>query len=250
MELLSFIGSMTQRRKQLEYRAQELLSGRGSVEAMESEMRDRTLALIERLRRGKIRFTEFQRIAADETMTAAIAGTMLGSKKRELTFAQFAETSKSLPYLWKFFNDIQKAIDDGRIETYSDYSEISDLLYDLAIEDPEQYELLMDSIDEIPTGLIEGGSTGKAVPATWEGVMSRMSRYLVTPIYGFAAAGGMALAIQQGNTMMRRVARQDKKTCQDCIGYSAQGWVPIGLLPPPGQRCVCHDNCRCYVEYM
>ena len=250
MELLSYIGNMTTRRKQLEYRAQELLSGRGSVEAMESEMRERNLALIERLRREKIRFTEFQRIAADETLTAAIAGIMLGLKKRELTYAQFAEASKSLPYLWKFFNDIQKAINDGRIDTYSDYSEISDLLYDLAIEDPDKYEALMDTIDEIPTGLLEGSSTGAAIPASWEGVMARMSRYLVTPIYGFAALGAMALATQQGYTMMRRVARQDKKTCQDCIGYASQGWVPIGLLPPPGQRCACHDNCRCYVDYM
>lgn len=250
MELLSFIGSMTQRRKQLEYRAQELLSGRGSVEAMESEMRDRTLALVERLRRGKIRFTEFQRIAADETMTAAIAGTMLGSKKRELSFAQFAETSKSLPYLWRFFNDIQKAISSGRIETYSDYSEISDLLYDLAIEDPDKYDALMDTIDEIPDGLIGGSASGAAVPATWDGVLARMSRYLVTPIYGFAAAGAMALAVQQGQTMMRRDCRNDKRSCKECIGYAAQGWVPIGLLPPPGQRCSCHDNCRCFIEYM
>ena len=250
MELLSYIGNMTNRRKQVEYRAQELLSGRKTIEAMEKEMRQRNLALVERLRRGKIRFTEFQRIAADETLTAAVAGTMFGLKKRELTFTQYANASKSLPYLWKFFNDIQKAINEGRIETFSDYSEIDDLLYDLAIEDPERYEALMDTIDEIPEGLIEGSASGKAVPATWDGVAARLDRYLATPIYGFAMGGAMALATQQGNTMMRRVARRDKKTCQDCINYDAQGWVPIGLLPPPGQRCRCHDNCRCYLEFM
>ena len=250
MELLSYIGGLVTRRDALNYRAQELLSGRDSVEDLEKEMRERNLALVERLRREKIRFTEFQRVAADETVTAALAGMMLGNKTRKLKESQFAESAKSLPYLWKLFNDIQKALNTGRIESVSDYAEIDDLLYDLAIEDPERYEALMDTIDEYPEGLLGGGVSGAAVPATWDGVLNRTGRYLVTPIYGFAAAGAMALAATQGQTMMRRVARQDRKTCQDCIGYAAQGWVPIGLLPPPGQRCACHDNCRCYVEYM
>lgn len=250
MELLSYIGGLVTRRDALNYRAQELLSGRGSVEDLEKEMRERNLALVERLRREKIRFTEFQRIAADETVTAALAGMMLGNKTKQLKESQIAEASKSLPYLWKFFNDIQKALNTGRIESVSDYSEIDDLLYVLAIEDPDRYDALMDTIDEYPEGLLGGDVSGAAIPATWDGVLNRLGRYLVTPIYGFSAAGEMALALTQGQTMMRRIARKDKKTCQDCIGYASQGWVPIGLLPPPGQRCACHDNCRCLVEYM
>ena len=82
-------------------------------------MKERNLALVERLRRSKIRFTEFQRVAADETVTAALAGMMLGNKTRKLKEAQIAEATKSLPYLWKFFNDIQqKALNTGRIESY------------------------------------------------------------------------------------------------------------------------------------
>ena len=249
MEMLSYIGGLVTRKKALIYRAQELISGRKSVEEMEAEMRERNLALVERLRRSKIRFTEFQRVAADETVTAALAGTMFGAKTKQPTETQFADSAKSLPYLWKFFNDIQQALNTGRIESVSDYSEIDDLLYDLAIEDPDRYDALMDTIDEYPEGLLGGDVTGAAIPATWDGVLNRLGRYLVTPIYGFAAAGTMALAMTQGQTMMKRTARLDRKTCQDCIGYAAQGWVPIGLLPPPGQRCACHDNCRCYVEY-
>lgn len=249
MELLTYIGQLVSRRKTLEDRAQELLSGRDSVEKMEKEMRDRNLALVERLRRAKIRFTEFQRVAADETMTAALAGIMLGGKTRKLTEAQFAEATNSLPYLWKYFNDIQKALNTGRIEQVSDYSEIDDMLYDLMIEDPDQYEMMLEIIDDIPTGLLEGSAGGAAIPATWEGVLGRLDRYLVSPIYGFAALGAMGLAQTQGYREMRRYARLDRKTCEDCIGYDAQGWVPIGLLPPPGQRCRCHDRCRCFVEY-
>lgn len=250
MEMLSYIGQLAARRKKLEYRAQELLSGRGSVEAMEKEMLDRNLALVERLRRSKIRFTEFQRVAADETLTAAIAGLMLGTKTRKLTDAQYAQAAKSLPYLWKFFNDIQKALSENRLISYSDYAEVDDLLYDLMIEDPDQYEMLLEVIDDIPTKLLNGNTSGSGIPASWEGVLDRMSRYLATPIYGFAAAGEMALAIQQGNTKMRRSARNDKRTCPDCINYDAQGWMPIGALPPPGERCRCHDRCRCELFFM
>ena len=42
--------------------------------------------------------------------------------------------------------------------------------------------------------------------ATWEGVLERMERFLVSPIYGFAASGAMLLAAHKVKTMMR-VAR-------------------------------------------
>lgn len=37
--------------------------------------------------------------------------------------------------------------------------------------------------------------------------------------------------------------------CQDCIGYAALGWQPIGTLPEPGQQSVCRANCKCTKEY-
>ena len=249
MELLSFLGTVPKRRKALEGRAEELLYGRPSVEELEEEMRERNLALVERLRRSKIRFTEFQRVAADETVTAALAGLMLGSKTKKLKESQFAEATRSLPYLWKLFNDIQKAIQTGRIESVSDYGEIDDLVYNALLDDPELYDMLVDELGDYPDELIEGGLEGAMGVATWEGALGRMERFLVSPIYGFAASGAMLLAATQGQTMMRRIARADRRTCNDCREYAGQGWVPIGTLPPPGQMCACHDRCRCYVEY-
>ena len=248
MELLSYLGTVPKRRKDLEGRAKELLSGRSSVEEMEDEMRDRNLALVERLRREKIRFTEFQRIAADETVTAALAGIMFGYKSKKLKDSQFAEATRSLPFLWKLFNDIQKSINTGRLESVNDYGEVDDLLYNALLDDPDRYEMLAEELGDYDDELIEGMLEGAGV-ATWDGALGRMDRYLVSPIYGFAASGAMMLAATQGQKMMMRICRLDKRTCQDCRDYAAQGWVPIGTLPPPGQMCACHDRCRCYIEY-
>ena len=43
--------------------------------------------------------------------------------------------------------------------------------------------------------------------------------------------------------------RHATDSCADCIGYSSQGWVPIGSLPPPGERCQCQRNCKCSKSY-
>lgn len=37
--------------------------------------------------------------------------------------------------------------------------------------------------------------------------------------------------------------------CEDCLAYAAQGWVPIGSLPEPGDGSVCRNNCKCTKEY-
>lgn len=36
--------------------------------------------------------------------------------------------------------------------------------------------------------------------------------------------------------------------CRDCLAATAQGWVDIGELIPPGAR-VCGPNCRCEIEF-
>jgi hypothetical protein len=74
MDLLSYIGQLSRRKDTLMGRAQDLLSEHKTVEGMEEEMTERNKALVARFRENRIRFSEFQRIAADETVTAA--GTM------------------------------------------------------------------------------------------------------------------------------------------------------------------------------
>ena len=37
--------------------------------------------------------------------------------------------------------------------------------------------------------------------------------------------------------------------CGDCTGYAAQGRVPIGTLPPPGEDSECQANCKCTMKF-
>ena len=60
--------------------------------------------------------------------------------------------------------------------------------------------------------------------------------------------GRDALRREQGYRFERR-RLNPAEHCDDCKGYAAQGWQPIGTLPPPGVDSVCRANCRCTFEY-
>ncbi len=89
----------------------------------------------------------------------------------------------------------------------------------------------------------------QAGPATWNGLLSRLKRFLVTPLYRWFQTGRFNEREEQGYREMRRISRHDRRVCKDCKYYDSLGWVPIGTLPMPGIRCQCHDRCRCAVDY-
>jgi len=35
--------------------------------------------------------------------------------------------------------------------------------------------------------------------------------------------------------------------CPDCLALAAQGWVPVGTLPPIGTETQCGDSCKCTI---
>lgn len=248
MELLSYLGQLPNRKDMLINRARTLMSEHKSVESMEKEMAERNSALVMRYKHDKIRFSEFKRVAADETITAAVAATMLGRKTQDLTFTQYAEATKALPYLWKFFSAIEQAKNNGRLDN-PEFEEPYTLeeLYAM-YEGDYTNEELQEYLDQFPDRDLSG-TAGPSIPATWQGVESRLGRYLVTPIYGFSIAGEMALNQQLGYKEARRISKHDKRRCADCAMYDNMGWQPMGLLPPPGQRCRCFDRCRCQMIY-
>ena len=86
-------------------------------------------------------------------------------------------------------------------------------------------------------------------PATWNGVESRLKRFLVTPLYRWKTTGEFDKKKKVGMREMRRISKHDKRVCQDCAYYDSLGWAPIGSLPMPGVRCRCHDRCRCGIAY-
>jgi len=251
VELLNYVGQVTKRRARFEERAQELAYEFSDVDSMEEEMKDVSAGLVYRLENDKIRFTEFQRVVADDTITSALAGIHLGGGKKAMKKdAAFSASTKSLPYLWRFYNDIQEGMGEGRIiQSSSNEKEI--------IKSPSRYasrqvlatdDLAQGILDDMPTRDIDK-TVGKQIPATWGGVQSRLDRYLAFPIFGWSQYGEMDTKRTLGFKEARRVATLDKKCCEDCIRLNGMGWSPMGLLPPPGQGCRCHDRCRCYMDY-
>ena len=241
MELLSYISQLSRRKDTLLSRAQELLSEHKTVEGMEEEMTERNKALVARLRDNRIRFSEFQRIAADETVTASAAGLMLGLKSDTLNSVRWAEATKILIYLWRYFSVVEKAEKEGRL-TPPEFAEWEDIDFD-GMDEDELEQILIEEMGD------DWDINSASMPASWDGVETRLNRYLSSPIYGAAAAGTMLLNQSLGLKSMMRVCRNDKRSCEDCITWDGMGWRPIGSLPPPGQGCRCYDNCRCYVDY-
>lgn len=60
---------------------------------------------------------------------------------------------------------------------------------------------------------------------------------------GLTAAKGEAGYVQE-----RRILHPAEH-CEDCTGYAALGWQPIGSLPPPGIGSRCNHSCKCEKEY-
>ena len=254
MELLTYVGQATKRKSRFEEMADDMVSEFNSVEKVEGEMAKRNHALAARLEKGRMRFDEFQRASADGTVVSALSGVMLGdSTQTNLKDQTFAASMRALPYLWQFHESIKSSLNSGRL-TYggSDEGELEGLAFSpskgarKAIYSSD--ELVQDVLDEMPTRLMVP-TEGKSTPASWEGVEERLSRYLVTPVYSWYSFGEMERMTRTGMKQMRRTARLDKKCCDDCRGYHAMGWQPIGTLPVPGERCRCHDRCRCIMDY-
>jgi len=251
MQLLSYVGQVGKRRARFEERALDLSKEFPGVDALEKEMLERSKALTYRLEYDKIRFSEFQRAVADDTVTSALTGILLGGGEEAMKRnTSFAESQRTLPYLWRFFNDIELAIAEGRVEQSPGTEEemINTLSKGASTKVELQDELTQELIDQMPTRNFED-TIGKAIPATWEGIAHRTSRYLSTPVWGYYSFGEMDKNRRLGYKEARRVANLDKRCCDDCRAYNSQGWQPIGILPPPGQRCRCLDNCRCFLEF-
>ncbi len=50
-----------------------------------------------------------------------------------------------------------------------------------------------------------------------------------------------------GRTQERNVLGSTDRHCSQCVGCTAQGWVPIGSLPAIGSR-ICVSQCRCVIQ--
>lgn len=131
-------------------------------------------------------------------------------------------------------------------------------------------------LTHVQAAIIGNGGKDSMVQADWGRIGQRLRveyAYLqgfardlldgrVSPAMALARIGLYAQAVRgsywegttirqgkQGYSLMRRILDSQAKHCQDCLDYAAQGMVPMGSLPLPGQRCACRSNCKCSVKY-
>lgn len=254
MELLTYVAQASKRRPRFEEAAVDLATGHDSIQSLEDTMSERQQALTKRLSRGKMRFTEFERAAADGTIIAALGGVMLGDKETGMKDQVFAQTMKTMPYLWEFYREILWSLNEGKLE-YLDGEDDEPPVSSASGKSPTKYALTSrgvndilaeDIIDTMPKRQPE---LGKSRPASWEGVGARLNNYMATPVYSWYTFGVMDKNRRLGLKQCRRICLDDRASCEVCKEYARMGWQNMGILPVPGERCTCLFNCRCAVEY-
>jgi hypothetical protein len=220
---------------------------------LEDRMKAESLGLVKGLRDKLMKWGEYERTMLDKTLVSALAACILGIKGNKID--QKLEkvwpiiVGDMLPPLTKFLAETKEYIDSGVLRLGDQTLDFAD--YDLLGAVPGAIDLSADELDG--NNPEEGGTQEarqhRAQGQNWPSLADRVSRYLATPTFAFYSLGKYMVAQDQGFREMRRVVKQDKKTCVDCKGYGKQGWMPIGELPMPGKGCRCYDRCRCSIDY-
>ncbi|MBW4580709.1 MAG: hypothetical protein KME42_14180 [Tildeniella nuda ZEHNDER 1965/U140] len=78
-------------------------------------------------------------------------------------------------------------------------------------------------------------------------IQNRVSMYL-DALHGSFELGRLEAHKADGFIRERRI-RDSRESCDDCVGYAAQGWVDIGSLPNPGDKSSCRSMCRCSKQF-
>jgi hypothetical protein len=253
MDLLSLVSLATKRRSEFFSQAKTLARKYKEQPRLEERMKAESLGLVKGLRDKLMRWEEYERTITDKTLVSALAACILGIKDdktdRKLEKCWPIIVGDMLPPLTKFLAETKEYIDSGVLRLGDQTLDFAD--YDLLGAVPGAIDLDVDEIEGISPeeeGVAEA-SQRRAQGRSWPALADRVSRYLAYPTFAFYNLGQYMVAQDQGFKEMRRVARDDKKTCVDCRNYDAQGWMPIGELPMPGKGCRCYDRCRCFLEY-
>jgi len=94
------------------------------------------------------------------------------------------------------------------------------------------------------TNMLQGIERGEV---TLPQALRRIEGYTLEARNQFFAAQRDA-AMQTGRMMEHRRVLHAKESCVSCVDYAAQGWVPLGTLPLPGQLSECGKYCACTEE--
>jgi hypothetical protein len=229
MDFLSYVAGLTKRKGDLLKEAKRIADEAKDMEGLEGLMEKKSITLVSSMREGKISSSELFRSVADNTLISSLAAIALGSrgsKEMQTMEDEFPSAVMRLQPLSQFY------VDFLHFQKSDNFAEGDGELFGL---DPDE--------------LAEEGDEASSPPATWQGVLERIKRYIVTPVYGWFKRGEMRKNTRLGYKEMRRISRRDKRVCPECMGFEEQGWRPIGSLPSPGVDCRCYDRCRCAIEY-
>jgi hypothetical protein len=253
MDLLSMVGMATKRRSDYISQAKTLARKYKEQPNLEERMKAESLGLVKGLRDKLMKWNEYERTVLDKTIVSALAACILGLKDKAIN--QKLEkcwpiiVGDMLPPLTKFLAETKEYIDSGVLRLGDQTVDFAD--YNLLGAVPGAIDLdadVLEGVNPEEEGTQEA-TQRRAQGQTWPSLANRVSRYLSTPTFAFYSLGEYMAAQDMGFKQMRRVAREDKKTCVDCKTYDQQGWVPFGEIPMPGKGCRCYDRCRCYIEY-
>lgn len=237
MDLLSLVGQVTKRKGDLFSQAENLARKSRNQGNLESRMEKEAKVLVKALRDGDIRWDEYSRALLDKTLVSALSAVYLGSLKSDpyssMEKAWPTVVGEMAPPLKNFLDQTERDIKNGILM-------MGDTAFDFADEEP--YEDVYYPEEEPPVEEPKRRTT-------WMGVYSRVKRYIASPTHSFYSLGENLLRSKQGFKEMRRIARNDLRTCSDCRRYESLGWQPFGSLPMPGKQCRCFDRCRCFIEY-
>jgi hypothetical protein len=253
MDLLSMVGMATKRRSDFFSQAKTLARKYKEQPILEERMKAESLGLVKGLRDKLMKWGEYERTILDKTIVSALAACILGIKEdksdRKLEKCWPIIVGDMLPPLTKFLAETKEYIDSGVLRLGDQTVDFAD--YNLLGAVPGAIDLdadVLEGVNPEEEGTLEA-TQQRAQGRSWPALAERVSRYLATPTFSFYNLGEYMVAQDMGYKEMRRVAREDKKTCLDCRNYDAQGWVSIGEMPMPGKGCRCYDRCRCYIEY-
>lgn len=253
MDLLSFVSLATKRRGDYFDQAKALARKYKEQPILEERMTAESAALVKGYRDKLMRWEEYERTMLDKTLTSALAAFILGvgpdKADAKIEKAWPIIVGDMVPPLTKFLAETKEYVDNGTLRIGDQTLDFAD--YNLLGAVPGAIDLGVDEIEGInpeEEGTQEARQS-RAQGQTWPSLASRVTRYLATPTFAFFELGRYMVSQDLGYKEMRRIAKQDKRTCVDCRNYGEMGWVPVGEMPMPGKGCRCYDRCRCDIEY-
>ena len=253
MDLLSFVGLATRRRDEFFKQAKTLARKYKEQPLLEKQMEAESLALVNGYRDKLMRWDEYERTLMEKTLKSALASVYIGASNNKpdekMEQAWPIIVGDMLPPLTKFLAETKEYIDTGVLKIGDHTQDFAD--YDLlgAVPGGDHVEIdIAEDFNPADAGRSEARQR-RAQGRSWPSLVTRVINYLARPTFSFFNLGRYMVAQDLGYKQMRRVAKDDKKTCVDCRRYDSLGWQPVGELPMPGKGCRCFARCRCYIEY-